>query len=248
MGIVPAAEQTLRILSLLTRSKGALPAAQIAVQLELPRSTVYHLLSVMIEQGFVSHYPEARRYGLGPSSYELGGGFTRQQPLARLGRPLVETLVDRLGESAHLAVLSGNDVLYLVEERAPRRPSLVSDEGVRLPAHLTATGRAMLAYLPKPQLRALYPDPSAFPIRDGSDWNYRKLRAVLEKVSKHGFATEDGEVTPHLSSIGVPVLDRAKWPIAAVAITFSDSVAESEYKVWVSALQATAQELTRRLG
>ena len=50
--------------------------------------------------------------------------------------------------AGHLAVLHGRDVLYLVEERAPRRPSLVTDVGVRLPAHLTATGRAMLAALP----------------------------------------------------------------------------------------------------
>ncbi len=224
-----------------------MPAAQIAGQLGLPRSTVYHLLTVMIDQGFVIHYPEARRYGLGPSAFELGGGFTRQQPLARLGRPLLEALVDRLGESGHLAVLSGNDVLYLVEERARRRPSLVSDEGVRLPAHLTATGRAMLAYLPQAQLRALYPDVGAFAIRDGSDWNYRKLRNLLEKVRERGVASENGEVTPHLSSLGVPVLDRANWPIASIAITYGESTPTNQITEFVVELQSTAKELSRRL-
>ena len=119
----------------------------------------------MQERGFVVHLPEERRYGLGIAAFELSSGFSRQQPLARLGRPLVAVLVDRLGESGHLAVLHGRDVLYLVEERAPRRPSLVTDVGVRLPAHLTATGRAMLAELPPAQLRALYPDRAAFATR-----------------------------------------------------------------------------------
>ena len=159
---VPAADQTLAILAHLAAQRGPVPAATIAQALEIPRSTVYHLLAVMQERGFVVHLPEERRYGLGIAAFELSSGFSRQQPLARLGRPLVAALVDRLGESGHLAVLHGRDVLYLVEERAPRRPSLVTDVGVRLPAHLTATGRAMLAELPPAQLRALYPDRAAF--------------------------------------------------------------------------------------
>ena len=61
------------------------------------------------------------------------------------------------GHSAHLAVLHGHDLLYVVEERAPGRPSLVTDVGVRLPAHLTASGRAILAALPAAQVRALFP-------------------------------------------------------------------------------------------
>jgi hypothetical protein len=83
----------------------------------------------MQERGFVVHLPEERRYGLGIAAFELSSGFSRQQPLARLGRPSSRRLVDRLGESGHLAVLHGRDVLYLVEERAPRRPSLVTDVG-----------------------------------------------------------------------------------------------------------------------
>ncbi len=161
---MPAADQTLAILAHLAAQRGPVPAATIAQALGIPRSTVYHLLAVMQERGFVVHLPEERRYGLGIAAFELSSGFSRQQPLARLGRPLVAVLVDRLGESGHLAVLHGRDVLYLVEERAPRRPSLVTDVGVRLPAHLTATGRAMLAELPPAQLRALYPDRAAFAI------------------------------------------------------------------------------------
>jgi DNA-binding IclR family transcriptional regulator len=154
---VPAAENTLRILSYLAGRPAPVAASSIARELELPRSTVYHLLTTMAAHGFVLHLREERRWGLGTSAFELAGGYTRQQPLARRGRPLVAALSDRLGESAHLAVMSGGDVLYIVEERAPRRPALVTDVGVRLPAHLTASGRAMLAALPREQVLALYP-------------------------------------------------------------------------------------------
>ena len=245
---VPAAAHTLRILRLLASARGPLPAASIAGQLEIPRSSVYQLLDELSAQGYVLHYPEERRWGLGPSAFELAGGFARQQPLARLGRPLLEALVDRFGESGHLAVLSGRDVLYLVEERAPRRPSLVTDVGVRLPAHLTATGRAMLAALPAAQLRALYPDASAFTARDDGEWTYRRLKTVLEDARRRGVATEHGEITPDFASVGAVVRDRTGWPAASLALTYRESASTSEEREeWAAAVRATAAELERRI-
>lgn len=219
---MPAAESTLRILRHLAGRAAPVAASALARDLALPRSTVYHLLATMAEQGFVLHFREERRWGLGTSAFELASGYTRQQPLARLGRPLVAALSDRLGESAHLAVMSGSDVLYIVEERAARRPALVTDVGVRLPAHLTATGRAMLAALPREQIVALYPDASAFPDRTGrGPRRPRELRELLRAVRASGYATEDGEVAEGLRSVGAVVRDHAGWPIAAVAVTWA---------------------------
>lgn len=248
MARVPAAAHTLRILSLLSSARGPLPAATIAAQLEIPRSSVYQLLDELRAQGFALHYPEERRWGLGPSAFELAGGFARQQPLTRLGRPLLEALVDRVGESGHLAVLSGRDVLYLLEERAPRRPSLVTDVGVRLPAHLTATGRAMLAELPAAQLRALYPDASAFTSRDDHTWTYRRLTVVLNQVRSAGIAIEQGEITAAFSSVGAAVRDHTGWPVAAIALTFPEEHATpAQRKDWAEAARSTALELERRI-
>lgn len=250
---VPAADQTLAILAHLAAQRGPVPAATIAQALALPRSTVYHLLAVMQERGFVVHLPEERRYGLGIAAFELSSGFSRQQPLARLGRPLVAALVDRLGESGHLAVLHGRDVLYLVEERAPRRPSLVTDVGVRLPAHLTATGRAMLAELPPAQLRALYPDQGAFesrhpaPEADAAEWTYGRLKRVLADVRARGSAHEDGEVTPGLASVGAAVVDHLGWPAAAIAVTFQGDAAPELEPVIAPAVQEAAATLSRRI-
>ena len=242
---VPAADATLRILTHLASQRGPVAAATIAAALELPRSTVYHLLAVLQERGFVMHLPEARRYGLGVAAFELSGGFARQQPLSRLGHPLLADLVDRVGESAHLAVMHGRDVLYIVEERAPRRPHLVTDVGVRLPAHLTASGRAMLAHLPKEQVRALFPDAAAFVDRTGiGPARYRELRVLLDTVTSGGFATEDGEVTTGMASVAVAVTDHVGWPAAAVAVTFPTGTAPAGL---VDEVSSTAGELSRRI-
>ena len=233
---VPAADNTLRILDFLSVQRGPVAAQTVATALGLPRSSVYQLLTVMAERGFVAHLPEERRYGLGANAYALASSYTRQQPLTRLGAPLIAKLVDSVGESGHLAVLHGTDVLYLVEERARSRPSLVTDVGVRLPAIKTASGRAMLAALPPAQLRALFPDAK----------EYAAVKRTLEPARRSGFASENGDVTPGLASVAACAVDHAGWPAAAVAVTFPAAQGESQREL-IDAVVATATELRRRI-
>lgn len=247
MSQIPAADATLRVLTYLAKQRGPVPAAVIGSTLDLPRSTVYHLLKVLQEHGFVVHFPEAQRYGLGAAAFELSGGYARQEPLSLLGRPLLADLVDRLGESAHLAVLHGRDVLYIVEERAPRRDHLVTDVGVRLPAHLTASGCAILSALPKHQVRALYPDAGSFVNRTGlGPKGYTELRRTLDRAAIDGYANEEGGVTIGLSSIGVAVRDHAGWPAAAIAVTFPTK-SDLDKAVVIAEVTKFAAELSRRI-
>ena len=219
---VPAATRTLRVLRFLAAQPAPVPLERIARTVGMPRSSAYHLLAAMVEEGFVVHLPEERRYGLGVAAFEVGSGYARQEPLQRLARRPLAALVDETGESAHLAVMHGRDVLYVLEERAPGRPPLVTDVGVRLPAHLTASGRAMLAALPAAQVRALYPDRSAFVQRHGTGpASLSGLRALLAETRHRGWAVEDGEVTPGLASVAAVVTDHNDHPVAGVAVTFA---------------------------
>src|SRR5690242_20764120 len=168
MSQVPAATRALRVLRFLASQPDPVPLERIMRACELPRSTAYHLLNAMVDEGFVVHLAEEHRYGVGVAAFEVGSGYARQAPLQRIARRPLAALVDQVGQSAHLAVLHGRDVLYVLEERAPGRPPLVTDVGVRLPAHLTASGRAILAALPAAQVRALYPDRSTFVQRHGT--------------------------------------------------------------------------------
>ena len=143
----PAVGHALDVLQLLARHTEPLPAAAIARDLGLPRSSTYRLLTTLADRGFVSHLRESGRFGLGAAAYELGSAYRRQAPLQRIAAPLLARLVDATTHNAHLAVMHGRDVLYVVEERAAGRPRLVTDVGVRLPAELTASGLAMFAQL-----------------------------------------------------------------------------------------------------
>lgn len=245
MSNVPAATRTLRVLRYLASQADPVPIESIMRACELPRSTTYHLVNAMIDEGFVVHLPEERRYGLGVSAFEVGSGFSRQAPLQRIARRPLAVLVDRVGQSAHLAVLHGRDVLYVLEERAPGRPHLVTDVGVRLPAHLTASGRAIMASLPPSQVRALYPDRAAFTDRTGSGpQSPTALRTVLTEARRRGFAVEDGEVTPGLRSIAVPVVDHNGHPVAGIAVTYPAGDATPSADL----VTACARQVSQRLG
>jgi DNA-binding IclR family transcriptional regulator len=247
-GQAPAATRALRVLRFLAASSEPVPLEGIARAVGMPRSSAYHLLNAMISEGFVTHIEDQHRYALGVAAFEVGSGYTRQAPLHRLARRPLADLVDAVHESAHFAVLHGRDVYYVLEERARRRPPLVSDVGVRLPAHLTASGRAMLAALPAAQVRALFPDADAFVSRYAdAGWTAGRLTAVLTEARRHGYATEDGDVTPGFSSIAVPVLDAVAHPVAAVAVTYETARAVDAAAV-VRRVTRTADGLTRRLG
>ena len=250
MANAPAASQALAVLRLLARHTEPVPASAIARDLGMPRSSVYHLLTVLCDQGFVVHLAEERRFGLGVAAFELGSAYTRQAPLQRLARRPMVLLVDATKHNAHLAVLHGRDVLYVIEERAPGRPPLVTDVGVRLPSQLTASGLAMLASLPPQQVRALFPSRDAFVQRHGvSPTTLSGLRSVLTQVRRDGFATEDGTVTPDFASVAAPVLDHSGHPVAGIAVTYPTAeVTEDRRRYIVEQVIGTAADLTRRVG
>jgi DNA-binding IclR family transcriptional regulator len=247
MGQVPAATRALRVLRFIAAQPDPVSLDRIARETGLPRSSAYHLLGAMIEEGFVVHLPDEHRYGLGVAAFEVGSGYARQEPLQRIARRPLARLVDELGHSAHLAVLHGRDVLYVIEERAAGRPSLVTDVGVRLPAHLTASGRAILAALPANQVRALFPDKDAFVDRTGrGPTSLTALRAVLSETRQRGYAIELDEVTPGLASVAAAVLDHNGHPVAGVAVTYP--VQDGQTASIAAATNVAAATLTRRLA
>jgi DNA-binding IclR family transcriptional regulator len=248
MSQVPAATRALRVLGFLASQPDPVPLERLAAALDLPRSTAYHLVNAMIEQGFVTHLAEERRYCLGVAAFEVGIGYARQAPLQRIAHRPLARLVDRVGQSAHLVVPHGRDVLYVLEERAPGRSPLVTDVGVRLPAHLTASGRAILAALPESQVRALYPSREAFVDRHGrGPQSLSALRVVLGETRRRGYAEEDGEVTPGFASVAVAVLDPNGTPLAGIAATY-DSREQVDLPALVAAVSTTARAVTKRLG
>ena len=224
---IPAAERSLDLLLALAHAPGPLTAAALARDLGIPRSTTYQLLEVLRERGFVTHLGEEQRWTLGLTSFEVGSAYLRRDPLERLAQPLLRRLAEDapIPVVAHLGVVRGHETVYLLKETSDQTVTTVTQVGVRLPAALTASGRAILARLPAAQVRAQMSVPGAFVDRTGrGPMSLSALTALLARERRQGFAEEDGFITEGYASVAVPVLDRHDDVAAAVGITFRDDL------------------------
>ncbi|MGN6521645.1 MAG: IclR family transcriptional regulator [Actinomycetes bacterium] len=251
---VPGATQALAVLRALATAPGPVPAAALARDLGLPRSRVYHLLRVLTDSGFAVHLPEERRYGLGVSAFEVGSAYLRHDPLERLACPLLARLVRTVAPVApcvgQLGILHGRAVLYLLREAPAETVTVVTDVGVRLPAQVTASGRAILAGLPAAQVRALFPSVAAFVDRTGhGPATPTALARVLSDERRRGWSCEDEEVTAGYASVAAAARDHTGRPVAAVALTFRrERLAPDRWPELARPAVAAAAQLTARLS
>jgi DNA-binding IclR family transcriptional regulator len=248
--MVPAARNTLRIIRYLAGHSGPVRAATISRDLGFPRSSTYHLLRVMQDEGFIVHSPEHQGFTLAPLLGEIGSSVLASNALARLAGPLLDRLVaeTKLPVVAHLGVLQHADVVYASKIAAARAPAVVTSIGVRLPAHLTATGRAMLSALSHAQLEAIYPGPSLARRTTKGPASVDELELLLAETRDRGWATEDGDIDLAYASVAAVVLDHNEYPAAAVGLTFRRTLADDAQ--WVRfgrAVSAAASTLSRRI-
>jgi IclR family transcriptional regulator, acetate operon repressor len=248
----PAVGRALDLLLYLAGKPGPVSGAAIARDLKIPRSSTYHLLDVLIARGFIVHIPDQRSYGLGMAAFEIGSAYLRHDPLEMLARPVLGRLVAQVGEAAHLGVLHGAETLYLLKEQpaVPRIPvTLVTAIGVRLPAHLTASGRSILAHLPAAQVRALFPSAREFVDRTGlGPRTLPELRRVLADERRQGWSEEIGLVTPGLQSVAACAFDHSGRPAAALSVTWRQDHTRASHAELVRGVRTGAQQLTWALS
>lgn len=251
MAHVPAARNALRMLRLLAERTAPVPASTLARELGIPRSSLYQLARAMMDEGFLVHYPEERAYGLSALVAEIGAGSLQTERLRRMAHPLLERLVaaSPVPAAGHLAVLTGSEVTYVDGVSAPRAPTTVSNVGVRLPAHLTATGRAALAALPHDQVRALYPSRDALYRRVGpGPATLAELDALLRDARRRGWAGEEGDITAGYASVAAAALDRNGYPVASLGLTYRSLEDPDGVAALGAAVRHAAGALTARLA
>lgn len=248
----PAVGRALDVLLYLAGKPGPVSGAAVARDLKIPRSSTYHLLDVLIARGFVVHFPDRRTYGLGMAAFEIGSAYLRHEPLELLARPVLRRLVAQVGETAHLGVLHGAESLYLLKEQpaVARIPvTLVTDVGVRLPAHLTANGRSLLAHLSAAQVRALFPSTRGFVDRTGQGpATLPELRRVLAAERRQRWSEEIGLVTAGLQSVAACAFDHSGRPCAAISVTWRQDHTRASHPDLVHAVRTAASELTAALS
>lgn len=222
---------------------GVLGLSELSRRSGVAKPTVHRLCSELVEWGVVERAGDAFR--LGPRLFELGGRVPGRRNLREAALPFVEDLFVATGQTVHLAVLDGLEVIYL-ERLTGRRfspaPSSVAD---RLPLHCTATGKCLLAFGPPELLDEVIA--GGLPARTGqSITDGAVLVEELGRVRQDGTATERGEVSEGHVAVGAPIFELGDRIAGALSVTGQEGVVDLEQVRTL--VRLTAGGLSRRLG
>jgi DNA-binding IclR family transcriptional regulator len=209
----PAVTRAVALLEELARSGQPLALTELARRLDLAKSTVLNICVALEGSGMVRRTDN--RWALGYKVVELGQGFLAGTDLVAEFRRLTDELPTGNQETVLLAVLDGTDVLYLARHDGSQPVRLASDVGRRLPAVVTALGKAMLAGLPAEELESRLARIDEMPVlTPRSHRTVDALRADLVATRNRGYAVDDEQNTEGVTCLGVALPGFADPPTA----------------------------------
>lgn len=247
---VKSAERALQVLLLLGRSNTPLSTLQIAQSCAIPKSSAHHLVNVMRDLGFISYDEQARLWRLGPVNLEMGRAYLRSDPLLANASAVMKQLSDVVGATSHLAVLDGEEVLYVNKtEPSGNAIRLVTEAGMRLPAHVTSVGLAILANLPDIEIEKRFRSSQVFKKVESGPKNATELLSVLKKVRKDGYALDKGMVTPGIACIASAISNAQGSAVASIGVTYVTAQKDAaQVKVTILAVREAAKALSSSIA
>lgn len=246
-------ERGLAILGCFTPKRPVLGTAEIADGLGMSRPTTHRYVTTLAALGFLGQTAE-RKYRLGLRVTDLGFSALSSTGLAEQARPYLEELRRNSSYTVSIVVLDGEEILYVDRARGYRYAQIWLDlslgSGSRLPAHCTAAGKVLLAYLPDEAQRELIQGMRLERVGPHTVTSRRALLGELEQVREDGYAISDEETAAGLYSIAAPVWSESSEVAAAVdMIALASAISlEDLVQALLPHLVSTAAQISARLG
>ena len=246
---VQVLDRALGILDLLLKEGPELAPVVLAERLGLHKSTLHRLLMVLERHRLIGKNPQTGRYRLGLKLFELGSQAVAQLDLRERVRPYLERLVAETGETAHLCILDGGEMLSLANVESPRTLRTPSTVGRRIPVHCTAAGKALLAFLPENELHPLIARGGLRAYTRHTLTTPVRLKAELQRIRERGYAMDHEEIEEGLKCLGAPVRNYSGRVIASMSIAGPIfRLTEEKTPAMARAVIAAANQLSAELG
>jgi DNA-binding IclR family transcriptional regulator len=219
----PAAERVgsaglaLQLLTML-QSRRHLRVIDVSRELGVAPSTAHRLLAVFERFHFVEQASSYGRYAVGPALTEIARSLARHVDIETILRPHVDALVTEINETVHSCVLRGGNVLFLESIECSHVVRAVSRTGRLIPAHATASGKALLAELSDAELLRLFPSETLPRLTRKTIVKRSVLFAELQRVRELGYATNDSESERDFAACAAVVHDRRGIARAAIVV------------------------------
>jgi DNA-binding IclR family transcriptional regulator len=244
---IESVDNALQLL-LLFREQSTLRVADASRTLGVAPSTAHRLISMLQYHGFVQQDPRSKAYRAGTALAQIGLAVVRAMDVRTIARPVMERLCSDLGETIHLAVLDRNEVIFLDSVESRHIVRVGSRVGMRLPAHMTALGKVLLASLPGDRLTELYPEEKLPAGARASVVNRRALFKSLKQIARDGYAVSVGEIESDVAAVAAPILTPSGDVTAAMSVAvpvsrFSEQFSESAVPRLAAAVAEVSEQL-----
>ncbi|YCK79922.1 IclR family transcriptional regulator (plasmid) [Arthrobacter sp. D3-18] len=209
-------ERAAQVLGAFRSEDRSLGVSEITRRTGLAKSTVARLTSELLRLQFLER--QGSSYRLGITLFELGQMVVTPKELRRRAMGIMVDLRNATGQTVHLAVLDGTEVVYIEILRGRGAPPLPSRVGGRMPAHATAVGKAMLAFAPAAVLGEILAT-GMQKVAPGTITDEEALQKELVEVAAIGLAHENNESAPGSSCVASPVLDSGGALVASLSVS-----------------------------
>jgi len=243
-GGVQSIERAFDLLEMLADAGGALGLSELSTVSGLPLPTVHRLMRTLVNRGYVRQ-EASRRYTLGSRLIRLGEISSRM--LGTWVRPFLGQLVRLTGETANLAMLDGDEVVYIAQVPSPHSMRMFTEPGRRVRPHCTAVGKALLALIPPGEARALLERDGMPAYTPATITDADLLLAHLEVIRKQGYAVDEGEQEVGVRCFAVAVPDAPGLLAISTSGPQARMTDEAAARI-VPALQRTAREISQTIA
>lgn len=214
---IRAVERALDVLLCFSRQTPELSMTQIAEQVGIHKSTVHRLLATLEKRRFVQRDPVTGTYRLGIRLFQMAYLTLEHNDLRQLASPFLRRLGEQFQENVHLSVLDDCDIIFVYVIESPQRVKLAAAVGQRLPACATASGKAMLAFMPEESVRRIL-EHGMTQYTPNTLCSPEALFENIRQVRERGFALDEQEYEAGINAVAAPIFDQNHQPIAAVAV------------------------------
>lgn len=211
-------DRIIQILNCFTEQDLELSFTDLVNRLELNRSTLYRLLEAMRSYRLIELDRSNGKYHLGIKLFELGSLSIKRFDINRYAGPFLEMLVKQTGETAHLCVLDGSDILYIAKVESNQALRIPSSVGRKNPAYCTGVGKAILAHLSEEELQAYLAQTELKAFTKKTLVAPADLKKDLRLTRSRGYSVDNEEITENTRCIGAPIRDHSGQVIAAISI------------------------------
>ena len=246
---VRAVDRAVAILTALADQPRPLGVGELAGAVNLHPATVHRLLTTLARLNWVERL-DPGKYGLGLRMLGVAALGVAESPLLSNSAPILQRLAEVSGWSSYLSVLIGDRVVDLA--RYPGRlsqaaPTFAFGPGRSYPAHASADGKLLMAYLPSDELEPLFNHEPLKAFTEKTITGRNDLQQEMEAIRVRGYATDRGERSEFVKGVAVPV--QAEGNVVAALLCFGRFELTEEWELWLKQeMSFLAEELSHRLG